>query len=74
MVTGITAEIIFKLTISGIGFSLCAGIDIIMPGAGVNNNTFLFIFFFSLGLFSVFDLCVAVRMEDLSRFLALFNL
>ena len=31
-------------------------------------------FSFSLGLSSAFDLCIAVGMEDLFRFLAFFNL
>ena len=33
------AEIILELAISGTGFFLCAGIDIIVPGVG--GNTFL---------------------------------
>ena len=69
------AEITPELAFSGTGFSFCAGIDVIVPGAGVSGNTFPFIsFFFSLGLFSAFDLCMAVGMEDLSCFLALLNL
>ena len=35
------AEIIPELAFSGIGFFFCAGIDIIVPGAGVNGNIFL---------------------------------
>ena len=69
------AEIIPELAFSGIGFSFYVGIDIIVPGAKAGGNAFLFIFFFFfLGLFSAFDLCVAVGMEDSSRFLALLNL
>ena len=35
-------EIIPELVLSGTGFFFYVGIDIIMPGAGVNSNTFLF--------------------------------
>ena len=67
------AEITLKLAFSGIGFFFCAGIDVIVPGVGAGGNTFPFIsFFFFLGLFFAFDLCVAVGMEDLFRFLALY--
>ena len=69
------AKITPKLTLSGIGFSLCAGINIIVPGAKAGGNTFPFISFsFSLGLSSAFNLCIAARIEGLSHFLALLNL
>ena len=68
------AKITLELAVSGIGFSFYAGIDVIMPGARAGGNAFPFISFsFFLGLFSAFDLCVAVGMEDSSRFLALLN-
>ena len=35
------AEIVPKLALLGTGFSFCAGIDVIVPKAGVNGNTFL---------------------------------
>ena len=38
-------EIIPKLAFLGIGFFFCAGINIIVPGAGAGGNAFLFIFF-----------------------------
>ena len=68
-------KIIPKLAFSGTGFFFYAGINIIIPGVKVSNNTFPFIFFsFFLGLFFIFDLYMAVGMEGLSRFLTLFNL
>ena len=35
------AEIIPELAFLGTGFSFYTGIDVIVPGAGINGNTFL---------------------------------